>query len=196
MGNNAPRVVVFAGPNGAGKTTHAEFILKTLDIHIFVNADYIARGLSGLNTDSVNFEAGRIMLKRVHDLAKTKQDFAFESTLSSRSFATFLQKLKLENYEITIVYFSLCDARLAYRRVCHRVKLGGHNIPQKTVTRRYYRSLHNLFELYIPLADTWMVFDNSTDKTAKIVAWYSSHHVHIEDKAIWNKIKRQSQQKK
>ena len=110
-----PRVVIFAGANGAGKSTHAEPILKTMGISTFVNADYIARGLSGLSTETVNFEAGRIMLKRLHDLANVKEDFAFESTLSSRTFAFFLRKLKAENYNVTIFYFTLTDARLAYR---------------------------------------------------------------------------------
>ena len=74
----APRVVIFAGPNGAGKSTHADAILAALDIETFVNADYIARGLSGRNTEAVAFEAGRIMLKRLHQLGEAKADFAFE----------------------------------------------------------------------------------------------------------------------
>ena len=64
----ARRVVIFAGPHGAGKSTHADGILAALGLEIFVNADYIARGLSGRNTDCVNFEAGRIMLKRLRQL--------------------------------------------------------------------------------------------------------------------------------
>lgn len=64
----SPRVVVFAGPNGAGKSTHADAILAALGVETFVNADYIARGLSGRNTDVVAFEAGRIMLKRLRQL--------------------------------------------------------------------------------------------------------------------------------
>lgn len=184
----SPRVVVFAGPNGAGKSTHAEPLLKALGISTFVNADYIARGLSGLNTESVNFEAGRIMLKRLHDLAASKVEFAFESTLSSRSFAVFLKKLKLAGYKVIIFYFSLTDARLAYRRVRHRVKLGGHDIPQKTITRRYYRSLKNLFTLYLQLANEWTVLDNSTGKIAKVIAWYSEQKLHIERPKIWKRI--------
>jgi predicted ABC-type ATPase len=183
-----PRVVIFAGANGAGKSTHAEPILKTIGISTFVNADYIARGLSGLNTETVNFEAGRIMLKRLHDLADAKEDFAFESTLSSRTFAFFLKKLKAENYNVTIFYFTLSDARLAYRRVRHRVKLGGHDIPQKTITRRFYRSLSNFFKLYQPLADEWIVFDNSTGKTATAIAWYINNQTVIKSQKLWKKI--------
>lgn len=80
-----PRVVIFAGPNGAGKSTNPDAIVASLGINTFVNADYIARGLSGLNSDQVGMRAGRIMLTRLKDLAAANQDFAFESTLSSRS---------------------------------------------------------------------------------------------------------------
>jgi predicted ABC-type ATPase len=183
-----PRVVIFAGANGAGKSTHAEPILKTLGVSTFVNADYIARGLSGLNTETVNFEAGRIMLKRLHDLANAKEDFAFESTLSSRTFAFFLSKLKSEGYSIAIFYFTLSDARLAYRRVRHRVKLGGHDIPQKTITRRFYRSLSNFFKLYQPLADEWIGFDNSTGKTATAIAWYINNQTVIKIQKLCKRI--------
>ena len=96
----APRVVVFAGPNGAGKSTHADAILQALGIATFVNADYIARGLSGSQPDAVAMAAGRIMLRRLHELAEARQDFAFESTLSSRSFAPCLAKLKANGMEV------------------------------------------------------------------------------------------------
>ena len=90
----APRVVIFAGPNGAGKSTHADAILAAPGINTFVNADYIARGLSGRNTDGVAFEAGRIMLKRLRQLGDAGADFAFESTLSSLTPALFLRTRK------------------------------------------------------------------------------------------------------
>src|ERR1035437_1373562 len=112
-----PRVVIFAGPNGAGKSTHADAILAALDIETFVNADYIARGLSGRNTDTVAFEAGRIMLKRLLQLGDAGADFAFESTLSSRTFAPFLRTLKARGYRVAIYYFSLTNAQLSIRRV-------------------------------------------------------------------------------
>ena len=89
----APRVVVFAGPNRVGKSTHADAIVAALGINTFVNADYIARGLSGRNADAVAMQAGRIMLTRLEELAVAQQDFAFESTLSSRSFTPSLRRL-------------------------------------------------------------------------------------------------------
>jgi predicted ABC-type ATPase len=145
-----PRVVVFAGPNGAGKSTHADAILAALGIETFVNADYIARGLSGRNTDAVAFEAGRIMLKRLHQLADAKADFAFESTLSSRTFAAFLSTLKQQGYAVVIYYFCLANPQLAVRRVKLRVSLGGHDVPADVIRRRYGRSVSNFFALYMP----------------------------------------------
>lgn len=148
-----PRVVIVVGPNGAGKDDDADAILAALDIETFVNADYIARGLSGRNTDTVAFEAGRIMLKRLHQLSEAKADFAFESTLSSQTFATFLRTLKAHGYSVAIYYFSLSSAQLAIRRVKLRVAQGGHNVPPDVVRRRFGRSLNNFFNLYAPLAD-------------------------------------------
>jgi predicted ABC-type ATPase len=139
-----PRVIIFAGPNGAGKSTHADAILAALGIQTFVNADYIARGLSGRNAEAVAMMAGRMMLTRLKELAAAQQDFAFESTLSSRSFAPFLRRLKAQGYQVAVYYFSLASPSLAVRRVKLRVAMGGHDVPADTVRRRYARSINNL----------------------------------------------------
>jgi predicted ABC-type ATPase len=188
-----PRVVIFAGPNGAGKSTHADAILAALGIETFVNADYIARGLSGHNTDAVAFEAGRIMLKRLRQLRDAGADFAFESTLSSRTFATFLRVLKRKGYVVAIYYFSLANAHLAIRRVKLRVVLGGHDVPAEVVRRRFGRSLNNFFTLYLPLADDWTLFDNSTSPHARVVAATLNHQLTIMETATWKKLQKLSQ---
>jgi predicted ABC-type ATPase len=188
-----PRVVIFAGPNGAGKSTHADAILAALGIEIFVNADYIARGLSGRNTDAVAFEAGRIMLNRLRQLGEAKVDFAFESTLSSRTFAAFLGILKQQGYAIVIYYFSLTNAQLAVRRVKLRVSLGGHDVPADVVRRRFGRSLSNFFGLYMPLADEWTLFDNSTPPHARTVAAKLDNQLTVTEPAPWRKLQKLSQ---
>ena len=189
---SAPRVVVFAGPNGAGKSTHADAILAALGIETFVNADYIARGLSGRNTDAVAFEAGRIMLRRLRQLSEARADFAFESTLSSRSFAHFLHGLKAEGYAVAIYYFSLANAQLAVRRVKLRVALGGHDVPADVVKRRFGRSLHNFFQLYVPLADEWTLFDNSSATKAMLVAARHANQLTVTETATWHKLQKLS----
>lgn len=187
----APRVVVFAGPNGAGKSTHADAILASLRIDTFVNADYIARGLSGRsNPHSVSFEAGRIMLRRLRQLAAAGEDFSFESTLSSRTVAPFLRRLKAQGYRVAIYYFSLSNIQLAVRRVKLRVALGGHDVPPEVVRRRFTRSVDNFFTLYAPLADEWTVFDNSTPPHAQPVAALIGHRQTVTEPNTWHKLQK------
>lgn len=183
----APRVVVFAGPNGAGKSTHADAILDALNIPVFVNADYIARGLSGAQTDAVAITAGRIMLRRLRELAAAREDFAFESTLSSRSFAPFLAALKEQGYRVAIYYFSLSNPQLAVRRVKLRVSLGGHDVPAEVVKRRFGRSRTNFLQLYAPLADEWALFDNSTGGKARLIAESADNSVTIQQEKRWQR---------
>ena len=186
----APRVVVFAGPNGAGKSTHADAILATLGIKTFVNADFIARGLSGRHTETVTFTAGRIMLERLHQLADAGEDFAFESTLSSRTFAPFLRDLKARGYGVAIYYFSLANTQLAVRRVKLRVALGGHDVPVDVVKRRFGRSLSNFFKLYAPLANEWTLFDNSSAHSAITVAAQVANHLTVTETDTWLKLQK------
>jgi predicted ABC-type ATPase len=189
-----PRIVIFAGPNGAGKSTHADAILAALGIETFVNADYIARGLSGRNTEAVAFEAGRIMLKRLRQLSDVGADFAFESTLSSRTFAPFLRRLKALGYAVVIYYFSLSNAQLAIRRVKLRVALGGHHVPADVVRRRFGRSLRNFFELYAPLANEWALFDNSASPQALPVATQFATQLTVTEPKTWRKLQKINQE--
>jgi predicted ABC-type ATPase len=189
---SAPRVVIFAGPNGAGKSTHADSMLKAIGISTFVNADFIARGLAGKQAETVAIAAGRIMLKRLRELGAASQDFAFESTLSSKTFLPFLKKLKAQGYHVAIYYFALTSSRLAVRRVKLRVSLGGHDVPTDVVQRRYGRSLHNFFQLYTGVADEWIMFDNSGGKSARPIARHINAKQTIEDNALWLKLQKQS----
>lgn len=188
--NTLPRVIVFAGPNGAGKSTHADAFLAELGITTFVNADFIARGLSGNHTEAVAFEAGRIMLRRLRQLADTGEEFAFESTLSSRTFAPFLADLKVRDYRVILYYFALSSATLAVRRVRARVTLGGHGVPDEVVRRRFSRSVNNFFNLYAPLADIWTVYDNSANVTAAPVAKFKDDAVSIKDPIAWLRLQK------
>jgi predicted ABC-type ATPase len=167
-----PRVVVLAGPNGAGKTTCAATLLpEGMDIRQFVNADTIAAGLSAFAPDTAAIQAGRIPLARVAELARQRQDFAFETTLASRSFAPFLRKLQQDGYHVHLIYIWLRTPELALLRVAERVRQGGHSVPAEVVSRRYRRGLANLTQLYQPLADTWIICDNSSvGSAAEVIA--------------------------
>jgi predicted ABC-type ATPase len=165
-----PHVILLAGPNGAGKSAVAPRLLRgALGVHEFVNADTIATGLSAFSPESAAFQAGRLMLERLTELSKKRRNFAFESTLSARSFAPWLRRLKTRGYRVRIVFLFLPDPRLAIERVKQRVRLGGHDVPVTVVRRRYYAGVKNFFELYMPLADQWRVYDNS-GLTPRLVA--------------------------
>jgi predicted ABC-type ATPase len=165
-----PVVVVIGGPNGAGKSTIAARVLQgALAVGEFVNADVIARGLSAFDPDSVAVAAGRIMLERLHALAAQRASFAFETTLSGRSFAPWLRELTASGYDFHLVYVWLPSPELALERVAARVRRGGHDIPEDVVRRRYAMGVRNFFELYRPLAKSWQVYDNS-ERTPMVVA--------------------------
>jgi predicted ABC-type ATPase len=157
-----PHVIVVAGANGAGKSTAAPYLLRdALQVTEFVNADAIAAGLSAFRPESVAIAAGRIMLARMRHLAAARENFAFETTLASRSFAPWLADLKRSGYHAHLLFLWLRSAELAVSRVAARVRLGGHDVPADVVRRRYGKGLSNFFRLYLPLVDSWQVFDNS-----------------------------------
>jgi predicted ABC-type ATPase len=190
MAGSRPLVIVIAGPNGAGKSTTAPSLLRdTLQVSEFVNADTIAGGLSAFRPDSVAIAAGRAMLERIRQLAKVQADFAFETTLASRSFAPWLARLRRNGYHVHVLFLWLESEDLAVNRVAARVRLGGHDVPEGTVRRRYKRGLRNLFDLYMPLADSWQVFDNSRAGRPQLVA--SNHRgseEQIANAPIWQRI--------
>lgn len=183
-----PNVVIIAGPNGAGKSTLAPYLLRdTLKITEFVNADTIAEGLSAFAPEDAAFDAGRVMLGRLNDLAEDEKDFAFETTLASRTYARWLKELKGKGFVVNLVFLWLDDVNLSIERVKERVRLGGHDIPELTIRRRYGRGLKNLFELYLPIADSWRIFDAS-GKIPIEVARFDDDGQSIFDEEIWEKI--------
>ncbi len=144
------RLYIISGCNGAGKTTASYTILpEMLNCNEFVNADEIAKGLSPFNPNKLAIKAGRLMLTRINELLESGIDFAFETTLSTRSYVNTIKKAQKKGYFVTMLYFWLDSPDLAVERVKIRVKEGGHDIPEQTIRRRYDLGISNLFNLYI-----------------------------------------------
>ncbi len=157
-----PSVIVLAGPNGAGKSTAAPTLLRAnLDVRQYVNADVIAQGLAGFAPETVAIAAGRIVLKRLAELEAERVSFAFETTLSGKTFLPRIRSLIATGYRFHLAFIWLSSPDLAVARVAKRVQLGGHHIPEETIRRRYRAGLFNLIHLYRPLAHSWRVYDNS-----------------------------------
>ncbi len=189
-----PNLYIIAGCNGAGKTTASFTVLpEMLNCEEFINADEIARGLSPLNPDKAAIDAGRIMLAKIDKLILNKKEFAFETTLATKSYSNTIIEAKENGYTVTLVFLWLDSIDLAIERVKTRVLEGGHNIPEAIITRRYYSGLSNLFKIYIPLCDYWMIFNNSISPSELIAEGYSDRDMEIKNSSIFETIKMLSQ---
>ena len=134
----------------------------------FINTDLIAQGLSPFAPEKVAIQSGRLVLKRIHELFKKRKTFAFETTLSGRSYSILLRQMKSAGYRIHMYYLWIPNYQLAIERIKNRVLEGGHNVPVSDVKRRFSRTLYNLFHIYINLIDYLVIFDNSSIKPRAI----------------------------
>jgi predicted ABC-type ATPase len=170
------------------KTTFAqEFLPHYADCYEFINADLIAGGLSPFIPERAAIQAGKLMLEQIHSLSKRGVDFAFETTLSGKTYAHLLRELKKCGYVIHLFFLWVSDVDLALKRIADRVKNGGHNLPENVVRRRFKKGLQNLFRIYRPLLDTWVLLDNSTD-TPNLIALEELSKLTILNTILYNDI--------
>jgi predicted ABC-type ATPase len=153
---------IIGGSNGAEKTTFAkEFLPGYVHCLRFVNPDLIAAGLSPFSPEAVAAHAGRLMLEEVGSLIRHGKSFAFESTLSGKTYLRLIWQAKAAGYVIHLFYLWIPDPSLAVARIRDRVDSGGHNVPEPDVRRRYERTLRNFFGMYRPVADSVHFFNNT-----------------------------------
>lgn len=158
----SPSVYIIAGPNGAGKTTFArEFLPNYANCKNFINADLIAQGVAPFSPGAVAFRAGRLMLGEINRYVERSEDFAFETTLSGRSYLSLIRLLKKRGYQVHFFFLWVSTVELALMRVRGRVSEGGHDIPENVVRRRFDRSIRNFLVHYRRLGDSWTLLDNS-----------------------------------
>lgn len=187
---SAKNLYIIAGCNGAGKTTASFTILpEIIKCNEFVNADEIARGLSPFQPEKVSFEAGRIMLTRINELLSENVSFAFETTLSTRSYNNKINQAKQKGYTVTLIFFWLQNVELAKERVKIRVSEGGHNIEPEIIERRYKNGIKNLFDIYLPIVDGAFIFDNSNGKHEILARKTIDGQLTIIDKFKFNELK-------
>ena len=181
---------IISGCNGAGKTTASFTILpEILNCKEFVNADEIAKGLSPFQPEKVSFEAGRIMLHRINELLVSGENFAFETTLATKSYKSKIELAKKNNYNNVLLFFWLQNVELAIERVRIRVSEGGHNIPTDIIRRRYTNGIKNLFNIYLPIVDEVMIFDNSEGKHELIATKILNSEIEVINMSKFEKLK-------
>ncbi|WP_085315501.1 AAA family ATPase [Derxia lacustris] len=165
--NEDLRVIIIAGPNGAGKTTFArEFLPNEAGCPVFVNADLIAAGLAPFAPETAAIQAGRLMLKELDRHFTARESFAFETTLSGRSYLRFIEQWQTAGYRVKLIFLQLDSAEEAIARVAERVRQGGHHIPEPVIRRRFETGRSNFERLYAPKVDAWALYDNAGDAPA------------------------------
>ena len=185
-----PNLYIIAGPNGAGKTTASYTLLPdVLQCPNFVNADEIARGLSPFAQETVAVQAGKIMLHRIDELLPQRVDFAIETTLATRSYVQLVRRAQALGYKVHLIFFFLENEEQAIRRVAQRVSNGGHNIPEEDIRRRFKRGIYNLINLYIPICDNVLVYNN-VKTPARLVARKKNQvdDVELIETEMWNQL--------
>ncbi|WP_207784833.1 zeta toxin family protein [Flavobacterium difficile] len=182
---------IIAGCNGAGKTTASFTILpEILNCKEFVNADEIAKGLSPFQPEKVAFEAGRIMLNRIKELLDGNENFAFETTLATKSYKFKVAEAQRKGYNVTLLFFWLQNVDLAIERVKTRVLEGGHNIETDVIKRIYSNGIRNLFDIYISIVDEVLIFDNSGGKPILIADKTLKSELNLVDEDKFKKLKK------
>ena len=162
-------VYIIAGPNGSGKTTFAKlFLPEYVNCPNFVNADLIAQGLAPFEPRTAAIKAGKLVLQQINEYARRGFDFAFETTLSGKSYAKLLSELKSQEYSLHLFFLWIPSPELAIARIKDRVAEGGHHVPPEDVRRRFVRGLRNFFKMYESILDSWVLIDNSKSKPVLI----------------------------
>jgi predicted ABC-type ATPase len=166
-----PTLIIIAGPNGAGKTTFArEYLSADERSFEFVNADEIA----GDFADS-DFRAARSMLWRIDELVENGADFALETTLANLSYAQKIPGWRQRGYLVSLIYLRLGSVKDSIARVRKRVSVGGHDIPEDTIRRRFERSENYFERIYRPIVDEWYKWASQEGRFLLIESWDGRH---------------------
>ena len=179
---------IVAGPNGAGKTTFAlQYLPKIVSCNNFINADEIAKGVSPLNFEAGLLQASKIFLQSLKQKLASKETFAFETTLSGRSYLTQIPQWQYEGWNVVLIYLYIPSAEFSASRVLQRFEQGGHNVPADAIVRRYPRSIKNLF-LYSEVCDKTLCFNNKLGDVKPVFEKNKNQPIEVLDSITYSKI--------
>jgi len=189
----APTGWIVAGPNGAGKTTFAlQYLPQVANCRNFINADAIAAGLSPLAPETALITASRLFLREIEHRSHSRQNFAFETTLSGRSYLKLIDRLQTDGWQVELIYLALADVEMSKMRVAERVAHGGHNIPIDAIERRFSRSLRNLLNDFSK-AVNWTECFMNTGSTPELIFVQAGENRQIVNPELFNHLIQQAQ---
>ncbi|MDC7693967.1 zeta toxin family protein [Asticcacaulis sp. DXS10W] len=190
-----PRCLIIAGPNGAGKTTFALKYLPAVGVAHSINAGLIASGLSPFHPEQQTAAAARLFLIEMEARIAVREDFAFETTLSGKTYLRLIEQLRAKGWTVELHYLALPDVSVSKRRVAERVAHGGHDIPQTDIERLFPRSLRNLLIDYRMKADVCVCYMND-DGRAEVIFHQSGEDCQVASPSLFDGLKRFSGQVK
>ena len=180
--NKQPEIIVFAGPNGSGKSTFTELLKPPVD---YINADEIKKNLK-----CDDLTAAKLAEKQREDHLQNKEDFCFETVLSTPRNLNLLRRAKKLGYFIRCYYVLTVDPYINVYRVKSRVAEGGHDVPVEKIIERYDKALAQVCDV-VEIADICHIYDNSTEQPFRILKKRKSEEFydaceewHIEDIAL------------
>ncbi len=177
-------IVIVSGANGSGKTTFAKPYVERLG-YDFLNADEIAKKIEEKGQQNALIQAGRIFFHKLNQFIHNGQSFVIETTLSGTYINKVAEKAILQGYKIKVIYIFLDDPELCVERVKTRVVKGGHDVPEKDIVRRFYRSKLNFWDNFTSIADEWIMFYNG-DEGFQQVALGNRLEYNIENPILFN----------
>ena len=180
-------VLVVAGANGCGKTTFAKELLKDKNV-AYLNPDEILDLKDNKSEETVSFKASRFFIDERNTLIESGGSFVLETTLSGRGLISTFKLIKQNRYAIFIIYTWLDNPQLCIERIKIRAAGGGHSIPNDVVTRRFYRSHNNFWNIYRHIAGQWVIFYNGYAKP-KLIAVGKSKDFEIVNENLFDRYK-------
>ena len=115
-----------------------------------------------------------MMLEMIRRYVSEGRSFAFETTLSGRTYASMIPRWREQGYRVRLFFLRMPSPEIAIARVRQRVSTGGHNIPDDVIRRRFNSGLNNFETIYRELLDEWKLYD-STGLTPVEIARSSDH---------------------
>lgn len=167
------RLDLVIGPDGAGKSTFVGLTLAPLlPGSAFVNADEIARQRWPDDPVANSYAAAGIAADTRAALIEAGRSFIAETVFSHPSKLELIGSAQAAGYTV-VVHAVLIPEDLAVQRVAHRVRAGGHSVPETKIRSRHQR-LGPLLAAAIATADSASVYDNSRIGGPRILAQFSA----------------------